>query len=262
MINAALSVQIRPCLQFLRVYISRIGLAGSYGNSIFKFFRTSVLFSIFITLFYIPPTVEEGNGNPLQCSCMENPRDRGAWWVTVYGITQNQTGLKRLSSSTSNSTRVFQSVQFSRSVVSDSLWPHESQHARPSCLSPPPGVNSNSRPSSQWCHPTISSSVVPLASCPKSLPASESFPMSQIFPWGGQRTGVSALASFPPKNTQEMRTSPLGWTGLISLQSKGLSGVFSNTTVQKHQFFGASQFFLHSPTLTSVHDHWKNHRLD
>ena len=131
----------------------------------------------------------------------------------------------------------FSSIQFSRLVVSDSLWPHELQLARPPCPSPTPGVHSNSRPSSQWCHPTTSSSVVPFSSCPKSLPASESFPMSQLFSWGGQSTGVSALASFLPKNTQDW--SPLGWIGWISLQSKGLSKVFSNTTVQKHQFIGA-----------------------
>jgi len=131
----------------------------------------------------------------------------------------------------------FSSVQLSHSVVSDSLWPHESQHTRPPCPSPTPGVHSNSRPSSRWCHPAISSSVVPFSSCPQSLPASESFPMSQLFPWGGQSTRVSALASFLPKNTQDQ--SPLEWTGWISLQSKGLSRVFSNTTVQKHQFFGA-----------------------
>ena len=120
--------------------------------------------------------------------------------------------------------------------MSDSLWPHESQHARPPCPSPTPGVHSNSRPSSWWCHPAISSSVVPFSSCPRSLPASESFPMSQLFAWGGQSTGVSALASFLPKNTQDW--SPSEWTGWISLQSKGLSRVFSNTTVQRHQFFG------------------------
>ena len=129
------------------------------------------------------------------------------------------------------------SVQFSRSVVSDSLRPHETQHARPPCPSPSPGVHSDSRPSSQWCHPAISSSVVPISSCPQSLPASESFPMSQHFTWGGQSTGVSALASVLPKKSQDW--SPSEWTGWISLQSKGLSRVFSNTTVQKHQFFGA-----------------------
>ena len=131
----------------------------------------------------------------------------------------------------------FSSVKFSRSVVSDFLRPHESQHARPPCPSPSPGVHSNSRPSNRWCHPAISSSVIPFSSCPQSLPASESFPMSQLFAWGSQSTGASALASFLPMNTQDWPL--LGWTGWISLQFKGLSRVFSNTTVQKHQFFGA-----------------------
>ena len=131
----------------------------------------------------------------------------------------------------------FSSVHFSRSVLSDSLRPHESQHVRPPCPSPTPGVHSNSCPSSWWCHPAISSSVVPFSSCPQSLPASESFPMSQLFAWGGQSTGVSALASFLPKKSQSW--SPSEWTDWISLQSKGLSRVFSNTTVQKHQFFSA-----------------------
>ena len=126
------------------------------------------------------------------------------------------------------------SVQFSSA---DSLQPHESQHARPPCPSPTPRVHSDSRPSSQWCHPAISSSVIPFSSCPKSLPASKSFPMSQLFAWGDQSTGVSALASFLPKKSQGW--SPLEWTGWISLQPKELSRVFSNTTVQKHQFFSA-----------------------
>ena len=123
-------------------------------------------------------------------------------------------------------------VQFSRSVLSDSLWPHESQHTRPPCPSQTPGVYSNSCPSSRWCHPAISSSVVPFSSCPQSLPASGSFPMSQFFAWGGQSFGVSASASVLPMNTQDW--SPSGWIGWISLQSKGLSRAFSNTTVQKH----------------------------
>ena len=130
--------------------------------------------------------------------------------------------------------RSVQSSYFSRSVVSDSLWPHELQHARLPCPSPTPGAHSNSCPSSRWCHLAISSSVVPFSSCPQSLRASETFPMSQLFAWGGQSTGVSALASILPKNTQDW--SPLEWTGWISLQSKGLSRVFCNTTVQKHQF--------------------------
>ena len=125
------------------------------------------------------------------------------------------------------------SDQISRSVVSDSLQPHESQHARPPCLSPTPGVPWDSRPSSQWCHPAISSSVIPFSSCPQSLPASESFPMSQLLAWGGQSIGVSALASFLPKKSQGW--SPSEWTGWISLQSKWLSRGFSNTTVQKVQ---------------------------
>ena len=140
------------------------------------------------------------------------------------------------------------SVQFSRSVVSDSLWPHESWHARPPCPSPTLRVHSDSRPSSQWCHPAISTSVVPFSSCPQSLPASESFKMSQLFAWGGQSTGVSALASFLPKNMQDW--SPLEWTGWIYLESKGLSRVLSNTTVQKHQFFGAQ---LSSQSNSHIH---------
>ena len=115
------------------------------------------------------------------------------------------------------------------------LQPHESQHARLPRPSPTPGVYSNSCPLRRWCHPTISSSVIPFSSCPQSLPASESFPTSQLFAWGGQSIRVSASASVLPMNTQDW--SPLGWTGWISLQSKGLSRVFSNTMVQKHQFF-------------------------
>ena len=129
------------------------------------------------------------------------------------------------------------SVQFSHSVVSDSLQPHESQHARPPCPLPTPGVHSNACPLSQWCYPTISSSVVHFSSCPQSLPASGSFTVSQLFSWGGTSIGVSASASVLPMNTQDW--SPLGWTGWISLQSKGLSRAFSNTTVQKHQFLCA-----------------------
>jgi len=140
------------------------------------------------------------------------------------------------------------SDQISCSVVFDSLRPHELQHARPPCLSPTPGVHWDSRPSSRWCHPAISSSVIPFSSCPQSLPASESFPMSQFFAWGSQSTGVSALASFLTKNTQDW--SPSEWTGWISLQSKGLSRVFSNTTVQKHQFIGAQ---LSSQSNSHIH---------
>jgi len=138
----------------------------------------------------------------------------------------------------------FSSVQFIHSVMSNSLWPHESQHARPPCPSPTPGVHSNLCPSSRWCQPAISSSVVSFSSCPEPLPASGSFPMSQLFAWGGQSIGVSALASVLPMNTQDW--SPLGWTSWISLQSKGLS----NTTVQKHQFFGAQ---LSSQSNSHIH---------
>ena len=144
--------------------------------------------------------------------------------------------------------KLFSSVQFSRSVVSNSLWLHESQHARPPCPSPTPGVHSNSRPSSWWCHSAISSSVIPFSSCPQSLPESGSFPVSQLFAWGRQSIGVSASASVLPMNTQDW--SPLGWTGWISLQSNGLSWVFSNTTVQKHQFFGAQ---LSSQSNSHIH---------
>ena len=129
------------------------------------------------------------------------------------------------------------SVQFSRSVVSDSLRPHEPQHTRPPCLSLTPGVYPNSCPLSRWCHLTIPSSVVPFSSCLQSFPTSGSFQMSQLFALGGQNIGVSSSTSVLPMNTQDW--FPLGWTGWIFLQSKGLSRVFCNTTVQKHQFFGA-----------------------
>ena len=129
------------------------------------------------------------------------------------------------------------SVQFSHSVTSDSLQPHDLQHARPPCPSPSPRVHSDSRPLSQWFHAAISSSVFPFSSCPQSLPASESFPMSQLFTCGGQSTEVSASGSFPPKKFQVWSPSEL--TDWISLQTKGLSRIFSNTTVQTHQFFGA-----------------------
>ena len=136
----------------------------------------------------------------------------------------------------SSGTVAIYSVQFSRSVMPNSLQPHELQHTRPHCPSPTPGVHSDSRPSSQWCHPAISSSVIPFSSCPQSLPAPRSFPMIQHFTWGGQSTGVSALASFLPKSTQDW--SPLQCTGWISLHSKRLSRVFSNTTLHQQQFLG------------------------
>ena len=139
------------------------------------------------------------------------------------------------------------SVQFSRSVLSDSLRLHEQQHTRPPCPSPTPGVYPNPCPSSRWCHPIISSSVVPFSSCPQSFPASGSFQMSQLFTWGGRSIGVSASASVLPMNTQDWSPGRTGW---ISLQSKGLSRVFSNTAVQKHQFFGAQ---LSSQSNSHIH---------
>ena len=140
--------------------------------------------------------------------------------------------------------------KFSCSVVSDSLWPHEPQHARPPCPSPTPGAYPNSSPLSWWCHPNTSSSVVPFSSCLQSLPASGSFQMSQFFKTGGQSTGASASASVLPMNTQDW--SPLGQTGWISLQSKGFSRVFSNT--QFKSIYSSVLSFLYSPTLTSIHD--------
>ena len=148
--------------------------------------------------------------------------------------------------------------QISRSVVSDCLLPHESQHARPPCSSSTPGVHSDSTSIESVSHPAISNSVVPFSSCPQSLPASESFPMSQLFTRGGQSTGVSALASFLPKKSQGW--SPLEWTGWISLQSEGLSRVFPAPRFKSINSSALS--FLHSTTLISIHDNWKNHSLD
>ena len=142
--------------------------------------------------------------------------------------------------------------------MSNSLQPQGLQHARLSCPSPAPGACSNSSPSCQWCHSTISSSVVPFSSCLQYFPTSGSPPMSQFFSSGGQSTGIPASASVLPMNIQDW--FPLGLMGWFSLQSKGLSRVFSNTTVQKHQFFRAQLFIV--PTLTSIHDYWKNHSFD
>ena len=142
--------------------------------------------------------------------------------------------------------------------MSDSLQPHGLEHARLPCPSPTPGAYPNSCPSSRQCHLVISSSVVPFSSCPQSLPASGSFPMSQLFAWGGQNIGVSASTSVLPMNTQDL--SPLGWTGWISLLLKTLSRVFSNTTVQSINYLALS--FLCGPTLTSIPDYWKNHSFD
>ena len=145
-------------------------------------------------------------------------------------------------------------LQFSHSLVSDSLRPHGLQHARFPCPSPTPGACSNSCPSSWLCHPTISSSVIPFSSCLLSFPTSGSFPMSQLFASGSQSIGASASASVPPMNIQDW--FPLGLIDFISLQSKGLSRVFSNTTVQKHQFFGSEL------SLWSICDYWKIHSFD
>ena len=149
------------------------------------------------------------------------------------------------------------SIWFSHSVVSDSLQSHELQHARPPCPSPTPGVHPNPCPSGRWCHPAISSSVIPFSSFPQSFPASGSFQMSQLFTSGGQSIGVSASTLVLPMNTQDW--SPLGWTGWISLQSKGLSRVFSNTTVQKHPYFGTQ---LSSQSNSHIHTWPQNHSLD
>ena len=162
------------------------------------------------------------------------------------------------SSSCSPSTPAFISVQFSHSVMSDSLRPHRMQHARPPCPSPTPRAYANSCPLCQWCHPTISSSVIPFSSYLQSFPASGSFSMSQFFASGGQSFGVSSSASILPMNIQDW--FPLGWTGLISLQSQGLSRVFSNTTVEKASVLQCSAFFMIQ--LTSIHDHWKNYGFD
>ena len=165
--------------------------------------------------------------------------------LKVTGLVTQVFFLSMKATSVSTSCFVFWyllSDQISRSVLSDSLWPHESQHARPPCPSSTPRVHSNSRPLSQWCYPAISSSVVPFSSCPQSLPASESFPVSQLFAWGDQSIGVSASASVLPMNTQDW--SPLGWTGWISLQSKGLSRVLSNTHSSKASILWWSAFFI------------------
>ena len=206
-------------------------------------------------------------------SYLENPIDRGDWWATVHGVTNSRTGLNNWAFTYGNNTvpnlhylcvlkndfnlRENQSwkenilvkpvyflvsleanlVQFRHSVMFNSLQPDGLQHARLPCPSPTPRACSNSCPSSQWCHPATLSSFVPFFSCPQSFPASRSFPMSQFFTSGGQSIGVSASVSVLPMNIQNW--FPLGLTGWLSLQSKGLSRIFFNTTVQKHQFFGA-----------------------
>ena len=152
----------------------------------------------------------------------------------------------------------FRSVQFSHSVMSDSLRLHEPHHARPPCPSPTPGVHTNPCPLSRWCHPTISSSVVLFSSYPQSFPASGSYPMSQLFASGGQSIGVSASTSVLPMNTQNW--SPLGWTGWISLQSKDSQE--SSPTPQFKSINSSALSFLYSPIIKSILDYWKNHSLD
>ena len=156
--------------------------------------------------------------------------------MTVKSHSRSHIGVEGYALSSTHD-QAWSLVQFTRSVVSNSLWPHEWQHARTQYTSPTPGVHPNSYPLSQWCHSAISSSVVPFSSCPQSFPASGSFPMSWLLTSGGHSIGVSASASVLPMNIHDW--FPFGLTGLISLQSKGLSRVFSNTAVQKHQFFGA-----------------------
>ena len=164
-----------------------------------------------------------------------------------WGSGVHEKGIQRKSTQYCKALSSFSSSQSLSLCLT--LWPHESQHARPPCPSPIPGVYSNSCPSSWWCHPAISSSVVPFSFCPQSLPASGSFQMSQLFASGGQSIGVSFSFSISPSN-EHPGWSPLGWTGWISLQSKGLSRVFSNTTLQKHQFFGAQ---LSSQSNSHIH---------
>ena len=174
-------------------------------------------------------------------------------WTPLRGCFRRSSlgaGIKSWGALCGIQTLQFSSVQFSRSVVSDSLRPHELQHTRPPCPSPNPGVHSDSRPLSQWCYPAISSSVVPFSSCPQSLPASKSFLMSQLFAWGGQSTGVSALASFLPKKSQ-------GWSPCSPRASQE-----SSPTPHFKSINSSALSFLHSPTLTSIHDHRKNHSLD
>ena len=186
-------------------------------------------------------------GAPYQCTfyvAFMGKRSKTSVVIAFYLMHQ-----RPLPCATVNITTVC-SVQFSRSVMSNSLWPHESQHARPPSPSPTPGVHSNSCALSQWCHPAISSSVILFSSCPQSLPTSGSFPMSRLFKW--PKYWSFRFSSVLPMNIQGW--FPLGWTGLISLLSKGLSRVFSSTTVQRHQFFGSQPFFNRS-ALTSIHDY-------
>ena len=220
------------------------------------------------------PAVQEPQGMWVQSLGKEDPLEEGmatdssslAWRIpgTVEpgGIQsiglQSQTWLTMHVHVIYSIRNIVSSVQFSCSVVSDFLRPHGLQHVRLRCPSPTPGVYSNLCPSSQSCHSTNSSSVIPFSSCLQSFPASGSFPMSQFFPSGSQSTGPSASASVLPINIQDW--FPLEWTGWITLQSEGLSIVFSNTTDQKHKFFSAQ--LLYSPTFISIDDYWKNDVFD
>ena len=180
----------------------------------------------------------------------------GEW--TFHETTQDPTSLHDMTLIDSNCLETSVQFQFSHSVVSDNLQPHQLQHARTPCPSPTPGIHSDSHSSSPWCHPAISSSVIPFSSCPQSLPASESFPMSQLFAWGSQSTGVSALASFLPKKSQGW--SPSEWTGGSPCSPRDSQE--SSPTPQFKSINSSALSFLRSPTLTSIHDYWKNHSLD
>ena len=219
-----------------------------------------------------------GHGNPLQYSCPENPLDRGAYWATVHRVSKTWTWLQWFT--TQASIRMSQNsqlvnpwiswsglflishlhlhsgitVQFSYPVLSDSLRLHESQHARPPCPSQTPGVYSNSCPSSWWCHPAISSSVVPFSSCPQSLQASGSFPMSQRFTWDGQSIRVSASASVLPMNTSPMNRTYLLQDGLVGSPCSPRDSQESSPTPQFKSINFLVLSFLRSPSLTSIHD--------
>ena len=203
--------------------------------------------------FWFKWRIEEINGNSSFIPSLDN------YFLSIYcdmpwarKVSKNSLKLTTAVQKTYQSANISKHIKPFSSVQSLSpvrhFATHELQHARPPCPSQTPRVYSNSCPSSRWCHPAISSSAVPFSSCPQSLPASGSFPMSQLFSWGGQSIGVSVSASVLPMNTQDW--SPSGKTGWISLQSKGLSRVFSNTTVQKHQFFGAQ---LSSQSNSHIH---------
>ena len=191
------------------------------------------------------------------CVVKNSDTEKDWWKITHLYLSWSPVHFSVLSYSQVGSP-MLSSVWFSSVTQScPTLRPHESQHARPPCSSPTPGVYSNSCPSSRWCHPATSSSVIPFSFCPQSLPASGSFPMSQLFTSGGQSIGVSASASVLPMNTQDW--SLLGWTGWISLQSKGLKSLLQHHS-SKASIFRHSAFF--TVQLTSIHDQWKNHSLD